>query len=1336
MRRTNLKHIKRMFVVAIFACAGILGLSNFDGFKTVKAEEDPTYNIDDVSSYVDNEYDSYLAENIKNHGEDVYKIATNDLNVIDASNYYLGGTTEIYNGVHVNVKTIITNGYLFEETKSLATVEDDVIIDVDTIDKNEGVSANIISNPKTRVVLKEANADGSYTYYVESEYGLLANMKEVKFDKMLLQKDEGMVTWKVEAPVAGFYDLSMSYYPIKGYSSNIERGLAINGKVPFNGADTFSFSRIWQDNPESYKYDENGNKIGLKTDVKDNDLKPKQIENPYLLASYFKDDMGYVNEPYMFYLNAGANYITLIGVKEPVLIDELFLDGNIIYSTWKINGKDTNIEANPSDNIYEKDGNFWINDKNTGIAYNSEVTPTKEYHEKGTMSYAEYIAQYKDVKVATSSPSRIEAENTFTKSSPTLYPSTDRSSSQTYPFSYTTTKLNVIGGTNWQVLGDWISWQITVPETGLYNISMRAKQNMVRGMYSSRRVYINDEILFDELNDVEFKYKNNWQIVTLGNAEEDFLFYLEAGQTYTIKMEVTLGQYAPLIEDLQVCIDELSAIYRMIIAHTTVTPKAGTDYQLARNFPTLESDLRRNRDELVRISNEISAISGGKSDKTGVIDNVVVQLNDFVKDVEIIPDRLSTFSSNVSSLGTLLNTLRELPLQLDWIWVHAPEEKLPSANENFFRKIWDSIVSFVLSFFLDYSSISQTEEQQVEGEVVDIDVWMTLGRDQANVIRSLIDTDFAKEHPNIRVELKLTAGDVLLKGTLAGIGPDVALNVDSSLPVNYALRNAVMDLSERIYEYEYSLQTKDGELVLGSNLLPIVNKDANGNYVYATDANGNKTIQAAYFLEEDMLAIDSKDYPSYKEIQLFINDVYPTYFDQLRASIKEDLQKQNEESENPQAITDELVENTLITRLSQNVQIKAGMTIPSYLYNLYPELFKVFRNIDNSKIETKLVKDQDFLMLPQYTSFDFWEETDVYEYAKNVYMESSLRQFQFQYDYKDGTKGYGTYSLPEKQIFLMMFVRDDIMEELGLSHMVPDTWDEMIDLIAELQTNQLQFYLPVNSEGASALNPIFVSKLYQQGASIYASDNMSTGFKSDEAMRAFEEWTEYYTLYSFPLAANFTNRFRSGEQPIGISYYELYNTLSVFAPELKGRWSFYQIPGTEKTVDLVDEDGNKTGETVTYIDRTAVASGTGCVMMRQPNSVSAKQAQKSMDAAWEFMKWWSSADIQAKFGREMEGILGSAARHTTANVKALQQLSWKKSDLTVLMQQWSSVHEIPQIAGSYITGREIENAYRQVINNGFNPREVLYEFAGKIDIEIDRKRDEFGLKMKSDEDNK
>lgn len=1242
MNRTCLKHIKRFFVFTILFVGISLVFAQM--FQTkASANSEPVYNLDNISTFVNSEYNAYLEEKKEYHnqnhaGESLYPTSgseeTNVITTIEAANYYEKGTTLVSDDGLTSyvVPVIICQGYLFKKINYTSNFEDSTYYAV--VEASE-VTKELIE--EKIVVIKETNADGTISYYRENTK--MSNIEDTLTTKMLLHEDEGMVTWQVEVEQTGFYNLALTYYTIEGNRSNIERSLAINGEVPFSGADTFTFSRVWTDDQSSYKLDENGELI-LKTDVKGNDMKPKQVENPQLLTTYFVDDMGYETEPYMFYLEAGTNYISLISIKEPILISEIYL------------------------------------------------TEVKE-----NISYEEYLRnlQSKYQTTISNQSVRLEAEKTSSKSSPTLYPTTDRSSSLTYPFSYSLTKLNSIGGTSWQVLGDWICWEFEVPESGFYNITMRAKQNMVRGMYSSRKVYINDELLFEELNDVQFPYANRWQLITLGNGEKDYLFYFEKGKTYTLKMEVTLGAYAPLIEEIQDCIDDLSALYRKIISYTTVTPDAGRDYELTKKFPTLIEDLTRNRDKLQSISDEISAISGGKSDKTGVIDNVVHQLSDFIKRHRTIPERLSTFSSNISSLGTLLNTLRELPLQLDYIQIHTPDVKLGRANENFFRRIGDSIVSFVLSFFLDYSSINAFEEDANLEDSKTVEVWMTLGRDQANVIRSLIDTDFKKKHPDIKVELKLTAADVLLKATLAGIGPDVALNVDSSLPVNYALRNAVCDLSEYIYEYEY-------EIEYDNNGFPKVSS------TLKTDQYGNKTIQTGYVLATDMIGDldgDGNLDEFVIKVQRFLNNQYPTFFS--------DEAKQ---------------------MLGTEVCLTSGMIIPTYIYDLNPAYFNVCRAVDNSKIEGYLIKDRDFLLLEEGLDYDFYSSTSAYQTAQNVYMRSSLRQFQFAYEYDDNRMGYGTYALPEKQIFLMMFVRDDIMEELGLSDLIPETWDDMIDLISELQTSQLQFYLPVNDAGATALNPIFVSKLYQEGGQLYADDNKSTGLKSDAAMRAFEEWTEYYTLYSFPKSASFVNRFRSGEMPIGIAYYELYNTLSVFAPELKGKWSFHMIPGTQRTVNLVDEAGNITGETVTYVDHTATASGTGCVMMRQPSNLSEKEAKAQKDASWEFMKWWSSAETQTSFGREMEGILGSAARHTTANVKALQQLAWPKSDLNILMSQWSQVHEMPQIAGSYISGREIENAYRQVINNYYNPREVLYEYAEKINVEIDRKRTEFGLKLK------
>jgi hypothetical protein len=64
-----------------------------------------------------------------------------------------------------------------------------------------------------------------------------------------------------------------------------------------------------------------------------------------------------------------------------------------------------------------------------------------------------------------------------------------------------------------------------------------------------------------------------------------------------------------------------------------------------------------------------------------------------------------------------------------------------------------------------------------------------------------------------------------------------------------------------------------------------------------------------------------------------------------------------------------------------------------------------------------------------------------------------------------------------------------------------------------------------------------------------------------------------------------------------------------------------------------------------------------------------------------------------------------------------------------LIEQQYNIKSIPQVAGSYIVGREVENAFRRVINDLANARETLYEYSLSINREIDRKRKEFDLPL-------
>jgi ABC-type glycerol-3-phosphate transport system substrate-binding protein len=121
-----------------------------------------------------------------------------------------------------------------------------------------------------------------------------------------------------------------------------------------------------------------------------------------------------------------------------------------------------------------------------------------------------------------------------------------------------------------------------------------------------------------------------------------------------------------------------------------------------------------------------------------------------------------------------------------------------------------------------------------------------------------------------------------------------------------------------------------------------------------------------------------------------------------------------------------------------------------------------------------------------------------------------------------------------------------------------------------------------------------------------------------------------------------------------------------------------------------------------------------------------KQA-KDKEASWEFMKWWVSKDTQVRFGREMEGLMGAAARYPTANIEALKELPWPAKDYQNLEEQWQWVKGVPEVAGGYFTGRHLDNAFREVINNGTNTMDSLYDYVQEINYEITQKRDEFNL---------
>lgn len=896
----------------------------------------------------------------------------------------------------------------------------------------------------------------AYTQLQDMEVSVFDNYEGME-GQSILTDEKGLISYEVKIEKSGFYNMSMLYYPIEGKSSAIQRSIFIDGQLPFAELQNVEFDRIWGDREAVIIKDNQGN-----------ELKPNQVEKPEWIEEVITDYQGYYTTPYQIYLEKGSHVISLLSRREPMLLRSIRL-------------------------------------------FQSNAIPT---YEELKIEYEQlgYVKAQEVIRV-------IEAEQSSKKSSQMLYPIVNHSSPAVTPYSPKENRMNTIGGNNWRSAGQWIEWEFEVPSSGLYEIGMNVLQNFVRGIYTSRAIYLDGEIPFQEMNQVPFTYSKDWQVKMLGNGEENFLFYLEEGK-HTLRMEVVLGDLSEVIRQMEESVRSLNEIYRRVLSITGTSPDKYRDYQIERTIPGLGEELYAEYENMVWVLDQLESMAGKISDREAGLITMKDQLLELYKDVEKTPRRLSQFKQNIGSLGTWITQAIEQPLQLDKLYVQSSDQGKPKLKDSWWDKLVHEVLTLFYSFIIDYNAIGNVADAGSE-EVVT--VWVGTGRDQANVMKSMIDEEFTKE-TGININLMLVDMSTLLPATLSGQGPDVAMQVGNDLPMNYGMRNAVTDLS----------------------------------------------------------------------------------------------------------------------------------------------------------------------------GFEGFDEVSTWFY------DSALLPYRFEEK---------CFALPEQQTFNMLFYRKDILKDLELE--VPKTWEDVKVALSVLSKNQMGFgMLPSGySAGLAGMPPVsevmFGMFLYQNGGTFYEDDAKRSGLDTETAINAFKEFTEYYTDYGLEREFDIVNRFRTGEMPLIVADYTTYNSLQVSAPEIKGLWGFAEVPGT------VQDDGS--------INSDVASSGMACIMMEQ---------SKNKEAAWEFMKWWVSEETQTRYGREMEGLMGSAARYPTANIEAFANLPWPIEDYLVLSEQFAKVKGIPQVPGGYFTSRHINNAfYKVVVEKEIGPREAMTDYVRYINDEIRYKRAEFNLEI-------
>ena len=543
--------------------------------------------------------------------------------------------------------------------------------------------------------------------------------------------EDSEVTWTFNIQDPGLYQLQLEYMPAPGNQNNIERNILVDGQTLYKELQYVSFTRIWEDAEE------------IREDINGNDIRPAQQEVSEWRKVYVYDSARYSNAPLAFYLEAGSHTVTIQGVREPMYLASVTLRA-----------------------------------------------------EEQVRSYSEVKAEYArtGLSAATGEPVKVQAENMYRKSSYSLYQSADRSSAITEPQHPSQVKLNQISGNQFKLAGQWVSWKVQVPKDGLYNIALRYKQDLLSGLFTSRTLRIDGAIPFQEAGNLSFGYSGSWQVQAFGNGEERYDFYLTEGE-HIITLEVTLGDLAEVIAQVDASLTQMNKIYREILMITGAEADIYRDYNFDERIPDTIENMQVQADILKQQSVYLEEVAGAKGEQVVALDKLSRQLERMHDNPEQIAGNFSQYKDNIASLADWIANVSEQPLSIDYIEIIGSDGALPKAEAGFFQAAGFELKSFFSSFSTDYSTLGQTVPADYNEEAKTVEVWITSGRDQSNIIRQLINSSFTPR-TGINVDLKLVNAGTLLPSVLSSQGPDVTLGSVMGDPINYAMRNAVVDLSQ------------------------------------------------------------------------------------------------------------------------------------------------------------------------------------------------------------------------------------------------------------------------------------------------------------------------------------------------------------------------------------------------------------------------------------------------------------------------------------------------------------------------------------------------------------
>ncbi len=399
--------------------------------------------------------------------------------------------------------TIPSSLYVFADTDVDITTTEAAIKSEMTVERVGSFSDYYDQYVNEKRPIQEILVYGKDYISTSSKAEISTGSYEGKDNVMIWANQEGSVTYEIDVAETGIYNLEFSYYPITGRNTVTEIEVMIDGEVPYDTASRIELQRRWV------------NAYPIKTNSKDNQMKPPQIEEPEWTTLFAKDTDGLFNDPLFFYLEKGKHTVTINSTKASFALESM------------------KFAQSPEAKTYAEVGP-------NGAEINS--TPS-------------YLV-------------RIEGEDAIYKTASTLSPTYDRNSYMVSPSHPVKMRYNTIGLDSWNKAGQTIAWEVSVENDGWYKVAIKGKQSTMRGFYSNRRLYIDGVVPYAEANQVKFNYNSDWQLITPTSEDgNEMYFYLTAG-THELKLEVVPGDIGDSMRRLDDIVFEINEYYRRVLMIT------------------------------------------------------------------------------------------------------------------------------------------------------------------------------------------------------------------------------------------------------------------------------------------------------------------------------------------------------------------------------------------------------------------------------------------------------------------------------------------------------------------------------------------------------------------------------------------------------------------------------------------------------------------------------------------------------------------------------------------------------------------------------------------------